>query len=257
MRPRFFFHAQTTDKLLLAAANGRFYTLAADKLPGGRGFGEPVRLMVDIEGEGNIAALLKASPASEAAAGLVRRPRLRHAGGGRDRRDPQGQAGRQSAPRRAAPVVRPIAGGRRLCRGDRREQEDGGLPARRAAGNGPRPGRAAPALSRRRARPTRPASASLRAELGDGRRERPRPAPRPTSPPWRTARGAAGRMPPIGFPRDNRFCGSSVRESGVLPAVGGEGIGGSGWPHERVAVLLRAPEERARRSCRDRAALRS
>ncbi len=49
--PSFAFHAQTTDKLLLAADNGRFYTLAADKLPGGRGFGEPVRLMIDLDGE--------------------------------------------------------------------------------------------------------------------------------------------------------------------------------------------------------------
>src|SRR3546814_17800819 len=62
--PRFFFHAQTTDKLLLAAQNGRFYTLAADKLPGGRGFGEPVRLWIDLEGEGDIAALLPAPSAS-------------------------------------------------------------------------------------------------------------------------------------------------------------------------------------------------
>src|SRR3546814_18494834 len=63
--PRFFFHAQTTDKLLLAAQNGRFYTLAADKLPGGRGFGEPVRLMIDLEGEGDIVALLPATSASK------------------------------------------------------------------------------------------------------------------------------------------------------------------------------------------------
>src|SRR3546814_4411674 len=39
----FILHAQTTDKLLLAAENGRFYTLGADKLPGARGFGEPVQ----------------------------------------------------------------------------------------------------------------------------------------------------------------------------------------------------------------------
>src|SRR3546814_7717521 len=52
--PAFAFHAQTTDKLLLATDNGRFYTLAADKLPGGRGFGEPVRLMIDIEGDAQI-----------------------------------------------------------------------------------------------------------------------------------------------------------------------------------------------------------
>ena len=39
------FHAQTTDRLALFADNGRVYTLAGDKLPGGRGFGEPVRLL--------------------------------------------------------------------------------------------------------------------------------------------------------------------------------------------------------------------
>ncbi|MBI1386319.1 MAG: DNA topoisomerase IV subunit A [Rhizobiales bacterium] len=41
--------AQTTDKLLLMTTNGKFFTLAADKLPGGRGHGEPVRLMIDLE----------------------------------------------------------------------------------------------------------------------------------------------------------------------------------------------------------------
>ena len=46
--PAFQVHAQTTDKLLLFASNGRFYTLGCDKLPGGRGMGEPVRLMIDL-----------------------------------------------------------------------------------------------------------------------------------------------------------------------------------------------------------------
>ena len=41
--------AMTTDKLILFATNGRFYTLDAGQLPGGRGHGEPVRLMVDLE----------------------------------------------------------------------------------------------------------------------------------------------------------------------------------------------------------------
>jgi topoisomerase IV subunit A len=41
--------AQTTDKLLLFASNGKVFTLPADQLPGGRGHGEPVRLMVDLE----------------------------------------------------------------------------------------------------------------------------------------------------------------------------------------------------------------
>jgi len=42
-------HAQTTDKIVLFASNGKFFTLAADKLPGGRGHGEPIKLMVDID----------------------------------------------------------------------------------------------------------------------------------------------------------------------------------------------------------------
>ncbi len=40
---------ETTDKLLLLTTGGKIYTLGADKLPGGRGHGEPVRIMVDIE----------------------------------------------------------------------------------------------------------------------------------------------------------------------------------------------------------------
>ncbi len=42
-------YAQTTDKLILFATNGKFFTLEASQLPGGRGHGEPVRLMVDLE----------------------------------------------------------------------------------------------------------------------------------------------------------------------------------------------------------------
>jgi topoisomerase-4 subunit A len=48
-RPGFTVECQTTDKLILFASNGRFYTLGADKLPGGRGNGEPVRLMIDLD----------------------------------------------------------------------------------------------------------------------------------------------------------------------------------------------------------------
>ena len=55
--PAFAFHAQTTDRILIAADNGRFYTLAADRLPGGRGFGEPVKLMADIAADAAIAAV--------------------------------------------------------------------------------------------------------------------------------------------------------------------------------------------------------
>src|SRR5690606_23039219 len=48
-RLKLFIHAQTTDKLLLLTTNGKVYTLSGDRLPGGRGQGEPVRLMVDME----------------------------------------------------------------------------------------------------------------------------------------------------------------------------------------------------------------
>ena len=54
----FILHAQTTDKLLIAGSDGRFYTLGCDKLPGARGFGEPVRTMIDLPAETSIAAML-------------------------------------------------------------------------------------------------------------------------------------------------------------------------------------------------------
>lgn len=57
--PRFAMHVQTTDKILLATASGRFYTIGADKLPGGRGFGEPVTSMVDIETGNEIVRIVK------------------------------------------------------------------------------------------------------------------------------------------------------------------------------------------------------
>ncbi|WP_306043830.1 DNA topoisomerase IV subunit A [Mameliella sp. MMSF_3455] len=52
--PRFIFHAETTDRLLVFASTGRFYTVSAANLPGGRGMGEPLRLMVDLPNEAEI-----------------------------------------------------------------------------------------------------------------------------------------------------------------------------------------------------------
>ncbi|MFO0995193.1 MAG: DNA topoisomerase IV subunit A [Alphaproteobacteria bacterium] len=54
---KFVLHAQTTDKLLVFATNGRIYTIGADRLPGGRGMGEPIRLMVDLENEHEVSAI--------------------------------------------------------------------------------------------------------------------------------------------------------------------------------------------------------
>jgi topoisomerase-4 subunit A len=55
-------HAQTTDKVLILGTNGRFYTIGCDKLPGGRGHGEPVRLVVDLDNEHDIAHILIHQP---------------------------------------------------------------------------------------------------------------------------------------------------------------------------------------------------
>ncbi|MEP3637971.1 MAG: DNA topoisomerase IV subunit A [Paracoccaceae bacterium] len=55
--PSFIFHAETTDRLLAFASNGRFYTLSASNLPGGRGMGEPMSLMVDLPNEADIVTI--------------------------------------------------------------------------------------------------------------------------------------------------------------------------------------------------------
>ncbi|MBO9400070.1 DNA topoisomerase IV subunit A [Shimia sp. R9_3] len=60
--PRFIFHAETTDRLLMFGSNGRFYTLSAANLPGGRGMGEPVRLMVDLPNEAEIVDIFVHAP---------------------------------------------------------------------------------------------------------------------------------------------------------------------------------------------------
>ncbi|VAW01007.1 Topoisomerase IV subunit A [hydrothermal vent metagenome] len=64
-KERFGFSAYTTDKIILVASNGRFYTLGCDKLPGGRGHGEPVRLMIDLSNEDKIIALFVHQPGSQ------------------------------------------------------------------------------------------------------------------------------------------------------------------------------------------------
>lgn len=48
------FHAETTDRILVLGSNGRFYTVLGANLPGGRGMGEPLRLMVDLPNEAEI-----------------------------------------------------------------------------------------------------------------------------------------------------------------------------------------------------------
>jgi topoisomerase-4 subunit A len=56
--PKFIFHTETTDRLLVFGSNGRFYTLSAASLPGGRGMGEPLRLIVDLPNEVEIVDIM-------------------------------------------------------------------------------------------------------------------------------------------------------------------------------------------------------
>src|SRR4051812_5445248 len=202
--PRFFFHAQTTDKILLAAANGRFYTLAADRLPGGRGFGEPVRLMVDIEGEGNIAALLAAGTgtklllASSDGRGFVTSTEAVIA---------ETRKGKQVVnlrPGASLRVVRPLKPEDDYVAviGDNRKMVVYPLAELPEMGRGQgvqlqryRDGGLSDITSFRFAEGL---SWDMGGESGRRRTEADLNA-------WRTARGAAGRMPPVGFPRNNRF----------------------------------------------------
>ncbi|WP_213980297.1 DNA topoisomerase IV subunit A [Sphingomonas sp. dw_22] len=198
------FHAQTTDKLLLAADNGRFYTLAADKLPGGRGFGEPVRLMIDLEGERSIVALLPASAsprllvaASDGRGFVVKAEDVI----AETRKGKQVVTPRTGAQLR---IVRPIApeDDAVAAIGDNRKMLVFPLSevAELARGQGVQ-------LQRYRdgglsdVRTFRMADGLSWAMGGDTGRTRTEA----DLTPWRAARGAAGRMPPTGFPRDNRF----------------------------------------------------
>ncbi|MBV8888040.1 MAG: DNA topoisomerase IV subunit A [Alphaproteobacteria bacterium] len=60
--PRFAVAAETTDRLMVFASNGRFYTLGVDRLPGGRGQGEPLRLMIDLPNEHDVVAMFPYRP---------------------------------------------------------------------------------------------------------------------------------------------------------------------------------------------------
>jgi topoisomerase IV subunit A len=63
--PRFAVNAETTDRLIVFGTNGRFYTIPVDRLPGGPGHGEPLRLMIDLSNEYDIIALFPWRPGME------------------------------------------------------------------------------------------------------------------------------------------------------------------------------------------------
>lgn len=202
--PAFAFHAHTTDKLLLAADNGRFYTLAADKLPGGRGFGEPVRLMVDIEGDGQLVALLPAVPSQKL---LLASSDGRGFLASASEILAETRKGRQVVnlrPGAKLQVVAPVASDADYVAviGDNRKLlvfPLGELPEM-TRGQGVqlqryRDGGLSDVIAFRY-------EGGLSWPMG-GEGGRVRTEADLTS--WRAARGAAGRMPPNGFPRSNRF----------------------------------------------------
>jgi topoisomerase-4 subunit A len=201
---QFFFHAFTTDKLLLASTAGRFYTLAADKLPGGRGFGEPVKLMVDIEGEGNAVALFRANQAEKL---LVASSDGRGFIASAASAIAETRKGKQVVnlrPGARLKVVRPLKPGDDYAAviGENRKMVVYPLAELPEMGRGQgvqlqryRDGGLSDATGFAFAEGL---SWPMGGESGRTRTEADMGA-------WRTARGAAGRMPPTGFPRDNRF----------------------------------------------------
>ncbi len=204
--PAFAIHAQTTDKIVIAAADGRFYTLPADKLPGGRGFGEPVRLMIDLPGNVGVVHLLTARAearlllAASDGRGFVTRVADIIA---------ETRKGRQVVNLRLGArllVVRPIAPAHDSVAtiGENRKLVIFPLSELPEMGRGQgvamqrfRDGGLSDAI-------TLALADGLSWPMG-GDSGRIRSEPDLTA--WRTARGAAGRMPPTGFPRGNRFGG--------------------------------------------------
>jgi topoisomerase IV subunit A len=202
--PMIAFHAQTTDKLLLATETGRIFTLGADKLPGGRGFGDPVRSLVDMDGTGNIVALLPARVGGElllassdgrgfvaAVADVI----------AETRKGKQVVNVRTGAKLSVVHPVAPEADSVAVV-GENRKLLVFSLieMPRMARGQGVqmqryRDGGLSDAIAFR-------LSDGLSWAMG-GESGRVRTEADMT--PWRVARGAAGRMPPTGFPRDNRF----------------------------------------------------
>jgi topoisomerase-4 subunit A len=198
------FHAQTTDRLALFASNGRVYTLAGDKLPSARGFGEPVRLFIDLDAEVEIVQLLVVRPeikllvASSDGKGFVTSGDATLAETRKGKQLVNVRAGARVA------VVRPIPDGADAVAviGDNRKMVVFSLSElpELARGQGVtlqryRDGGLSDAVAFPLAEGL---SWPLGGESGRVRTESDLSA-------WRAARGAAGRMPPIGFPRDNRF----------------------------------------------------
>ena len=191
--------AQTTDTLLLFATNGRFYALGADKLPGGRGHGEPFRLMIDIEEAGDAVELFVHEPgrkllvAGTSGHGFIV---------AEDEVLAMTRKGKQVLNVPAGRRGRGLRAGRRRQRGgDRRQPEASALPLERAAGDAARQGRAASALQGWRPGRRQGVQQEGRADLY--RRGRPLLRPHRVAGLVGRAGPRPGGLPPKGFPKSN------------------------------------------------------
>ena len=200
----FAFHAQTTDKLLIATDDGRFYTLGADKLPGARGFGEPVRNTLDIDASAHIVALIVHKPKQRL---LLVADTGKGFGTTTDDLLAETRKGRQVVNLKGDAkmvVARTIEEGHDhvACVGDNRKLVVFNLEElpELARGQGV-------TLQRYRDGGLSDATTFTLAEglswtMG-GKEGRTRTEGEMWQ--WKVARGGAGRMPPQGFPRDNKF----------------------------------------------------
>ncbi|MEO0748366.1 MAG: DNA topoisomerase IV subunit A [Pseudomonadota bacterium] len=197
---RFIFHAETTDKLLLFGSNGRFYTLSAANLPGGRGMGEPLRLMVDLPNEADIVTLHIHRPggkllvASSAGDGFVI---------AEDDAIAQTRSGRQvlnlKDPARAL-VCKPVTGDHVACVGENRKVLIFPLEELPEMGRGK-----GVRLQRYKDGGLSDATTFTLADGLSWRDPAGRTRTENALAEWVAKRASAGRMAPRGFPRDNTF----------------------------------------------------
>lgn len=202
--PAFAVHAQTTDKLLVVADDGRIYTLGADKLPGARGFGEPIRNMLDIDPEAQVVGLIVHKPKGQL---LLAATTGKGFAAATDEILAETRKGRQVVNLKAGAklrVVREIAEAHDHVAvvGDNRKLVVFNLEElpMLARGQGV-------TLQRYR---DGGLSDAITFTLADGLSwtmggETGRTRTEGEIWQWKVARGAAGRLPPQGFPKDNRF----------------------------------------------------
>ncbi|EEW24881.1 DNA topoisomerase IV subunit A [Rhodobacter ferrooxidans] len=197
---RFLFHAETTDRIILIGSNGRVYTLLGANLPGGRGMGEPVRLMVDLPNDAEIIDLMIHRPglklliASTAGDGFVLPS---------DEVVAQTKAGKQVLVVREGvktALCRPVKGDAVAVVGDNRKMlvfPLADLPEM-ARGKGVR-------LQKYKDGGLADATTFVLAQGLSWKDPAGRTRTETDLAEWQAARATAGRMAPRGFPRDNRF----------------------------------------------------